>query len=466
MIAAISRLVRSSFSAVLCLLCTQACQIAQSGEPAPVVGLRLFEHEWVPYDALSIAGDGLGPMYNAASCVACHRQGGIGGGGPGENNVELLSAAAPGQNPSDSKVREALAHAAEVHDGFRQGGASTLFHLFSTDRSYDEWRLSLLGARLPADVDATRKEIAMRRLAQKLSREAVATLPSKQGIMLKLSRRNTPALFGAGLIASVSEEVLLDLAKQQPKRFPDVSGRVGRTGNGDVGRFGWRGHVGTLREFVLTACAMELGLQNPDHRQAANPLVPHARQAGDDLSEEQCDALVAFVASLAPPRQLPAANPAQASRIQSGERLFESIGCAGCHVRKVGLVDGLFSDLLLHDMGPALEDPMPANPERRVIQAGNPGFAYGGGSFEIFEEVPTAIRREWRTPPLWGVRDSAPYLHDGRAATLEDAIAAHGGEAESSARRFQSLDNLGRASIVMFLQSLAAPEPWQPPQRR
>jgi CxxC motif-containing protein (DUF1111 family) len=70
-----------------------------------------------------------------------------------------------------------------------------------------------------------------------------------------------------------------------------------------------------------------------------------------------------------------------------------------------------------------------------------------------------ANRSEWRTPPLWGFRDSGPYLHDGRAEDLERAVALHGGQGEASARRFASLKPAQQALIEQFLNSLAAPAP-------
>jgi mono/diheme cytochrome c family protein len=180
---------------------------------------------------------------------------------------------------------------------------------------------------------------------------------------------------------------------------------------------------------------------------------------GNDLTLEQCDALVAFVASLPAPQQILPADSEQANLVRNGEKIFETIGCAGCHVRDVENARGIYSDLLLHDMGPALEDPNPAFPERLKVgtrSVGNVG--YGGPiSIEVIETIPSPVRREWKTASLWGVRDSAPYLHDGRASTLVDAIAAHGGEAASSAGRFGELDDVGRTNVLLFLNSLAAP---------
>jgi CxxC motif-containing protein (DUF1111 family) len=65
---------------------------------------------------------------------------------------------------------------------------------------------------------------------------------------------------------------------------------------------------------------------------------------------------------------------------------------------------------------------------------------------------------EWRTPPLWGVADSAPYMHDGRAATLEDAIFRHAGQGAKSARKFGALAPAEQQQIVIFLKTLRAPE--------
>jgi hypothetical protein len=81
---------------------------------------------------------------------------------------------------------------------------------------------------------------------------------------------------------------------------------------------------------------------------------------------------------------------------------------------------------------------------------------YSGGFVpDQLVRITTKINQEWRTPPLWGVRDSAPYLHDGRAVSLDDAIRMHGGEAAASARRYRSLGTLNRDRVIAFLSTLA-----------
>ncbi len=95
------------------------------------------------------------------------------------------------------------------------------------------------------------------------------------------------------------------------------------------------------------------------------------------------------------------------------------------------------------------------------------GLGGGGGGF-YGQELPNSEEpsdsdggstspSEWRTPPLWGVADSGPYLHDGRAATLADAIKLHAGQATSSANRFTSLSDVQQEEVIAFLNTLRAP---------
>jgi cytochrome c peroxidase len=100
-------------------------------------------------------------------------------------------------------------------------------------------------------------------------------------------------------------------------------------------------------------------------------------------------------------------------------------------------------------MGARLEDPTPAPP-----------FAsnkYYGPPPDLTLPFAAEQRREWKTPPLWGLYDSKPYLHDGRAATIEEAIDWHGGEAAASRERYLALPGESRAHIVLFLSTLRAP---------
>ncbi len=256
------------------------------------------------------------------------------------------------------------------------------------------------------------------------------------GFNLSLVERNTPPLFGLGQVDAIPSEVLVAAAEKQPR---DVQGRVGRTREGRIGRFGWKAQIPSLHEFVRVACANELGLEVPGHPQATSPLSPGSKAKGLDLTEADCDALVSYVRTLPAPVVVDPDGPQGNEDLREGRRLFDEVGCATCHAPTLGEVKGIYSDLLLHDMGQSLSDS---------------GSSYGIDG----PDTPMGPKpREWRTPPLWGYRDSGPYLHDGRAQGLEEAVALHDGQARSSAHRFFSLSWRERAQVEAFLKSLVAP---------
>jgi CxxC motif-containing protein (DUF1111 family) len=125
-------------------------------------------------------------------------------------------------------------------------------------------------------------------------------------------------------------------------------------------------------------------------------------------------------------------------------------------VPALGAVAGIYSDLLLHDMGNELADPAAANqlgPSGQIVSV----TAYYGGSQDVLVAVAPEAQRQWRTPPLWGAAKSAPYLHDGRAATLDDAILSHAGEAVSARNSYAALKSEKRNLVVAFVQSVGVP---------
>lgn len=141
----------------------------------------------------------------------------------------------------------------------------------------------------------------------------------------------------------------------------------------------------------------------------------------------------------------PPARGNETAEVLRGEQLFDEIGCASCHVPmmrtgtsgipELSEVDAhLYSDLLLHDMGPGLADNRPD------------GDADGS---------------EWRTPPLWGTRlvgdflnGEEFYLHDGRARSVSEAIGEHGGEAQGSSDAYTGLSTDDRQALIAFVESL------------
>jgi len=114
-----------------------------------------------------------------------------------------------------------------------------------------------------------------------------------------------------------------------------------------------------------------------------------------------------------------------------GETIFVTVGCASCHLPAMQTVEGTevraYTDLLLHDV---------ADPQALGIAEGTAGI------------------RDFRTPPLWGLGRTAPYLHDGRASTIEEAVANHEGEASAAKEAVDNLTASDRGALFAFLRSL------------
>ena len=169
------------------------------------------------------------------------------------------------------------------------------------------------------------------------------------------SVRNAPALYGVGLIDAIADEVI---AANAIANGP-VHGRAHRVRGADgrerINRFGWKADTATLRQFVAEAFRNELGITSPlapvDLSRGA---AGRRRCAGDHGGLEDdgslLDAVAAFLAALPP--LAPIAS-------ERGLALFTSAGCAACHIPGLPVgraVVSLYSDLLLHDLGPDLGD--------------------------------------------------------------------------------------------------------------
>lgn len=487
------------------------------GDPAQ--GKELFFREWTLGDARSHGGDGLGPVYNESSCVVCHNAGGPGGAGPASRNVDILSAfsnqaAVAGANRRPSFLFRALGalvgvspepadtpaaprkpdtrELVKAHPGFRTA-RSVVLHRFGVDAGYEGWRIGMLGlggfAGAPGGLDQLNRAVAeinqIKTLAQFENNVAFQNQAQFGEFSLAHSQRNPTALFGAGLIDAIPDDVIEAAAKVDRTGQRGVAGRVSRQKDGRIGRFGWKAQTPSLSDFVLTACAVELGLEVPGHHQGGLPQAADKTAPGLDLSEAECASLVAYVRILPRPVALSFPAGAQERSINEGKELFAKVGCNACHRSKLGEVDGIYSDLLLHDMGPELGDtgaygvfvpdtsepdfvdpdqpiaagavPSPLVQEAVVAEAAVTPAAPPDAAAPQAPATGPARRQEWRTPPLWGFRDSGPYLHDGRAQTLEQTLAFHGGEATQSAQQYFQLTPQERLKLQAFLKSLVAP---------
>ncbi len=313
---------------------------------------------------------GLGPRFNGDSCRACHFDPVIGGAGPLGVDV----------------TRQGILDA--VTGAFTEPAGGTMAH-----------RHGAFDARPPIDTAANFFEI-----------------------------RQTPPTFGLGRIEAIPEASIVALADPDDANHDGIRGRVRRTSDGRLGRFGWKAGVPSVREFVRDAMSNELGITMPvvagdtfgnttDTDTVADP----------ELTAEGLEDIAFFIRNLAPPPR----TRHDAAAEDAGAMVFSRVGCAACHVASINDGDGrpvpLYSDLLLHDVAP---------PGARGIADGPAGT------------------RDFRTSPLWGIARTAPYMHDGRSTTLEMSISAHDGEAAASVRNVSALTAQDRAALIAFLSSL------------
>lgn len=240
--------------------------------------------------------------------------------------------------------------------------------------------------------------------------------------------RQTPHNFGLGLIDAITEATILSNADPNDSDADGISGRAHLLSDGRIGRLGWKANVPSLPEFVRDAMAAELGITLPIHTDLTFGLTQDIDNTKDpELTLLDVDDLVFFISMLAgPPRQ----TGGNTSSIANGEALFGILECNKCHIPTLPGALGdvpLYSDLLLHD----------------ILPAGSPGIVEG-----------MATQTEFRTAPLWGLSQTAPYFHSGEADTIDEAIRLHDGEAATIRDTYLSLSATDKAALIAFLESL------------
>ncbi len=318
--------------------------------------------------------------------------------------------------------------------------------------------------------------------------------------------RNAPMLLGLGMVQELAREFSQDLQLQRDDAIARAEerdraitvdlvtrgvsfGRLTARPNGSVDMsevdgvdddlivkpFGWKGAFVDLRRATEDAARVHFGIQTSviaeRHRDAPMPELlgtgsdwwdPDADGKQRELEEGSLTAASVYLATLEVPTILPPSTPSLRDRWAEGDALFDAIGCNTCHVRALSMLNTvwleypdttdaepfevelfhageepkgtpnvmLFSDLKRHDMGPELAE--------RHTDTNHPHISAS----------------TWLTRPLWGLAETAPYLHDGRAATIPDAIRAHGGDAQDSRDAFEALSREEQASLHVFLLSL------------
>lgn len=235
-----------------------------------------------------------------------------------------------------------------------------------------------------------------------------------------VEERNSPSLLGLGLIESISEATILSHEDPADGDGDGIRGVAHVLADNSIGRFGWKASIPTIASFTRDALSNEMGITVPDTGNAFGDLADTDGIADPEATQADIDDLTFFVQLLDfAPKGLEDAQTAL------GEARFLAIGCAKCHVPVMDGVE-LYSDLLLHNVHPA----------------GFQGVTDGMATAGVF-----------RTSPLRGLRDSAPYFHDGRSETIDEAIRRHDGEALGVRQAFEALATADRDAILAFLRS-------------
>lgn len=394
-------------------------------------GRSLFRQAWVVAPSRDEAVDGLGPLYNRVSCIACHPKNGR-GQAPQQGEAMrslLLRLSVPGRDAHGGPKPHPV-YGDQLNDqGVPGVPGEGRAHVYWQDHAVQLGDGETVMLRMP--------RVELRELAY----------GPLDGVLT--SARVGSPVFGLGLLEAIEASTLQAMAAEAK---PDgVTGRVNQVWSverqrAEVGRFGLKANQPDLRQQIAHAMLGDLGItstlapeQNCTPAQQACAQAPHGGEP--ELDAMQLGDLHFYLAHLAVPARRQQAEPA----VVQGEKLFAAIGCTACH--RPELVTGThplypalsqqriapYTDLLLHDMGEGLAD-------------GREDFLANG--------------REWRTPALWGlglgerINPGSGYLHDGRARTLEEAIVWHGGEAQVARQRYVTLGAKERAAIRAFLESL------------
>ena len=350
-----------------------------------------FDDARAEFEEVEGAEDGLGPVYNADSCFACHA------------------------NPVVGAISQVTELRAGSFNGFSfsdQVGGS-LINDRATDASIQE---RVLGA------------------------SNVRTFRTSLNVL------------GDGFVEAIDSNTLLAIANGQPAGLRGTFIQVPvLEANGAVrgARFGWKNQHASLISFAADAYLNEMGITNelqPVENTSNGQSVAAFDGVADPENTEDVENFATFMrATKAPPRDAVLAATADAI---AGSNLFDSIGCGTCHVRNINTaapgttINGgaltvhpalgnkrihPFSDFLLHDVGTG----------DGIVQNGGQG-----------------TRNQLRTPPLWGMRSRARLMHDGESLTRNDAILRHAGQAAGVITNYQNLSTTNKNRLIAFLNSL------------
>jgi len=366
-----------------------------------------FARDQNVYEQNKAVADGLGPVYNAQSCVSCH------------------------QNPNSG--------AASQFTELRVGHNDANGNFVNPTIFINDGKNTITGRSIVND--------------RAIGPEAQEHIPDTENIRTLRAALNT---LGDGFVEAIDDNTLIAIAEGQPELSGGkIHGEIVQApifeapGQTRVGRFGWKDQHSSLLSFIADAYVNEMGITNrlrPKDATTVLKTTQDPEDTPDELGLADIDHFAQFIrGTMVPPRDVAlAATPAA----QVGHLLFQQLGCGTCHVETIvtapagTIIDGgqftvpdalgdkiihPFGDYLLHDIGTG----------DGIVQVG-----------------PQDTANKLRTAPLWGLRTRPRFMHDLRSLTLENAISRHDGEAREPARRFKELSPEEKAALITFLNTL------------
>ena len=353
------------------------------------------------------ASTGLGPVFNATSCVSCHNNG----------------------------VAGAASQFTEVRVGHNDANGNFV----NPTISINEGAATITGRSIVND--------------RAICTQAQEHVPDTEAIKTFRAVLNT---LGDGFVEAAGDQTFLTIAANQPGQSNGmIQGEaimvpiLEAPGLNGVGKFGWKDQDPTILSFSGDAYLNEMGVTNrlkPKDVTSVCKVTTDPEDTPDALGLADIDHFAQFVrGTQVPPRD---AALAATSDALAGQSLFSSVGCAMCHVPTMttqaagtmlnggtyavpaALGNKLFhpyGDFLLHNVGTG----------DGIVQAG-----------------PADTANKLRTAPLWGLRIKSRYMHDNASSTLTDAIQRHAGEAQGVIASFNSLSQTQQQQLITFLKSL------------
>lgn len=400
-----------------------------------MLGKSFFKIPWVESPSATTARDGLGPLFDANTCITCH---------PGNARGVLYSKKG---NASRSLIAKASIRAnnSTLHKDYLANTGFVPEPVYGNQISVN----GIHGVPFEGRVNIAFDEVKVRfpdGETDTLLKPKYTLKDLNYGALDKdanISYRMAQTLNGMGFISQISDEDILKNADPYDENADGISGKANWvkskiTGKKELGRFTWKASVSRLYEQVANAANSDMGLTtsvNPNEpctkEQVKCNEAPKARHK-IDLPDDRLSAITYYLENIR------TYSAKEDDKYEKGLKLFEDIGCAKCHKAQFTTQNGIkirpFSDFLLHNMGSDLSD----------------------GRVE-FQAQPD----EFRTAPLWSLalhkqinKKEPRLLHDGRARTFQEAILWHGGEALMSKGNYMLLPKEKRKELIEFLKGL------------